>query len=588
VDQHAVNRSPSERDHRILVLAPSGRDAELVAGIVAGSGLRAEVCATVEDLARELDAGAGAALIAEDALAAPTVHALIEVIGRQPPWSDVPLLVLTSAPEATGATIPSALVEDMGNVALLERPVRALTLLSAIRAALRARRRQYEVRDHLEERRRAEAEREELLARERAARADVEAANRAKDEFLAVLSHELRTPLQPILGWVKLMRQRAVDGDTLHRGLETIERNARAQAQIVEDLLDISRVIAGKLRLELRPVSLIPVLEAAVEAVREAAEAKSITISAAYPAGSPVVYGDVHRLQQVVWNLLSNAVAFTPERGRVSVRVERAGGHVAVSVTDTGQGIAPYFLPYIFERFSQADSTSTRRHGGLGLGLAIVRHLVELHGGAVRAESPGEGLGATFIVTLPLVSQPPDVGHDAGAGASRPATSDALVLTGLAILVVDDDPDTCDLLSTVLGYYGADVRTATSAEAALRMIDASPPHVLVSDIAMPGVDGYELVRRLRTLEKERGWRLTALALTAHARASDTEQAFLAGFDAYIAKPVEPAELAQSIAKLALAPSGTRSSATGPGSSPGTTSPHAACAGSTAGDSAGGS
>jgi signal transduction histidine kinase len=556
VDQHAVNRSPSERDQRILVLAPSGRDAELVAGIVSGSALRAEVCPTLEGLARELDAGAGAALIAEEALSPPAVHALIDVIRRQPAWSDVPLLVLTSAEDAAGSSAPIVtLVEEIGNVALLERPVRAVTLLSAIRAALRARRRQYEVRDHLEERRRAEAEREELLARERAARADVEAANRAKDEFLAVLSHELRTPLQPILGWVKLMRQRAIDGDTLHRGLETIERNARAQAQIVEDLLDISRVIAGKLRLELRPVSLIPVLEAAVENVREAADAKSITISAAYPAGSPVVYGDAHRLQQVVWNLLSNAVAFTPERGRVSVRVERAGGDVAISVTDTGQGIAPYFLPYIFERFSQADSTSTRRHGGLGLGLAIVRHLVERHGGTVRAESPGEGRGATFTVMLPLVSQPAE--HDAAAGAPRASSADAPLLTGLAILVVDDDPDTCDLLSTVLGYYGAEVRTASSAEEALRLVDARPPHVLVSDIAMPGVDGYELVRRLRTLEKERGWRLAALALTAHARASDTEQAFLAGFDAYIAKPVEPAELAQSIAKLVLAPSGTR-------------------------------
>jgi signal transduction histidine kinase/ActR/RegA family two-component response regulator len=546
-----VTRGARARDDCILVLAPA-RDAALAATVLAEAGLDAEPCEDILDFVRKLESGVGAAVIAEETLRPPATAVLVEGVRRQPPWSDVPLLVLTSGGEASEESAAAVrAVEEAGNVTLLERPVRVPTLLSAIRAALRARRRQYEVRDHLAERRRAEAERERLLARERAARAEVEAANRAKDEFLAVLSHELRTPLQPILGWVKLLRQQPADAATLGRGLETIERNARMQAQIVEDLLDVSRVIAGKLRLELRPVSLVPIVEAAVEAVRQAADAKSITTEAAYPAGSPVVYGDPHRLQQVAWNLLSNAVAFTPAHGRVVVRVERSGGHVEVRISDTGQGIPAHFLPHIFERFRQADSTSTRRHGGLGLGLAIVRHLVDLHGGVVRAESGGEGMGATFTISLPLVSQPSEVGTGAPrsvAGESRDAGT--VSLAGLSILVVDDDADTCDLLSTVLGYYGADVRAASSAEEALRLVGARPPHVLVSDIAMPGVDGYQLVRRLRAMEKERGWRIATLALTAHARASDTEQAFIAGFEAYIAKPVEPAELAQAIAKLA--------------------------------------
>jgi signal transduction histidine kinase/ActR/RegA family two-component response regulator len=544
-------RDASGADDRLLVLAPPGDEVLLAAAILAEAGLNAERCEDVDTLAMMLDAGAGAVVMTDDAVVPPASSTLIEVLRRQPPWSDVPLLVLTNGATSTDETAAALrALEESGNVTLLERPVHVATLLSAIRAALRARRRQYEVRDHLAERRRAESEREQLLARERAARAEVEAANRAKDEFLAVLSHELRTPLQPILGWVKLLRQQALDGATIRRGLETIERNARMQAQIVEDLLDVSRVIAGKLRLERRPISLVPVIDAVLDAVRQLAASKAITIETAFPGGNPIVYGDANRLQQIVWNLVSNAVAFTPDHGRVSVRVERSATDACVQVADTGQGIPAHFLPHIFERFRQADSTSTRRHGGLGLGLAIVRHLVELHGGTVRADSPGEGLGATFTVTLPLVSQPGELGTGGPAGTTSSArATGALSLAGLSILVVDDDPDTCDLLCTVLGYYGAEVRSARSAAEAMRLVEERPPSVLVSDIAMPGIDGYELVRRVRAMEKAHGWRIAALALTAHARASDTEQAFIAGFEAYIAKPVEPAELAQAIVKL---------------------------------------
>jgi signal transduction histidine kinase/ActR/RegA family two-component response regulator len=540
-----------QRDDRILVLAPTGRDAELTGAMLTQAGLCAEMCPHIEDLAAKVDAGAGAAVIAEEALAPAAVLSLVDVLRRQPTWSDLPLIVITSGGDATESSMSALkVVEAMGNVTLLERPVRVVTLLSAVHSALRARRRQYEVRDHLEERKRAEAERELLLARERAARAEVEEANRAKDEFLAVLSHELRTPLQPILGWVKLMRNR-VDPETLERGLATIERNARTQAQIVEDLLDISRVIVGKLRLDRRPVSVAPVIESAVEAVRAAADAKAIRIETTCPPRPAIVSGDPHRLQQVVWNLLSNAVAFTPERGRVTVTLDRTEREAVVTVSDTGQGIAPEFLAQIFDRFRQADSTSTRRHGGLGLGLAIVRHLVEMHAGSVAAHSDGAGKGATFTVRLPLIAEDAEVASAAVSGGFRTGhATDAPPLGGLHVLVVDDDTDTCELLTAVLGYYGARVTAASSAEDALRALDRGLPDVVVSDVAMPGTDGYAFVRRLKAIERERGSRIPAMALTAHARASDSEQAFLAGFEAYVAKPVEPAELAQCIAKLA--------------------------------------
>jgi signal transduction histidine kinase/CheY-like chemotaxis protein len=538
------------RDLRVLVFTPTGRDTVLAADVFAEARLSPYVCRDIDDFASQLEAGAGVALIAEEALIPAAVRRMGAVLGAQPAWSDLPILVLTSGGDTTQATLAALkAVEPLGNVTLLERPVRVVTLFSAVHSALRARRWQYEVRDHLAERKRAEVEREQLLALERAARAEVEAANRAKDEFLAVLSHELRTPLQPILGWVKLLRQQRLDDRTTGRALETIERNARTQAQIIEDLLDISRIIAGKLHVELRPISLVPAIEGAVEAVRAAADSKAIHITTDLDRSRVEVNGDAHRMQQVVWNLVSNAVAFTPEGGSVHVILRQEAERAVIVVQDSGRGIPPSFLPHMFERFRQADSTSTRRHGGLGLGLAIVRHLVELHHGTVTAESEGEGRGATFTVTLPLLAR--------GAGAASEPTRTHLetvaatgpLLDGLRVLVVDDDADTCELLTTVLGYYGAEVTAARSVSDALAAVERCWPEVLVSDIAMPGDDGYSLVRQLRALERERGRRLPALALTAHARASDTEQAFLAGFEAHVAKPVEPAELAQVIARL---------------------------------------
>jgi signal transduction histidine kinase/ActR/RegA family two-component response regulator len=543
----------ANRDARVLVLA-TGRDGDVVMSALGQEGLSVESCADLPGLASALADGAGAALIADDALTLPDAWTLIEAVRRQPAWSDIPLLILTSAETDQAAPGMLRTIDEVGNATLLERPIRRLTLRSAMRSALRARRRQYEFRDHLDARQRAQVDRERLLARERAARAEVQAANRAKDEFLAVLSHELRTPLQSIIGWVKLLHHRS-DPDTLRRGLDTIERNARAQAQIVEDLLDVSRVIAGTLGLDERPLALGPVIESAIDAVRAAAGAKGVRIDTTLPTAPAIVNGDGPRLQQVVWNLLTNAVQFTPAGGSVTVQLQRAGASAEIRVTDTGQGIPRALLRHIFERFRQADSTSTRRHGGLGLGLAIVRHLVELHGGAVSAVSEGEGRGATFTVTLPLIPDAAMPADDTAIARGASAIT-APALQGRRILVVDDDSDTCELLARVLGYYGAEVTTASSAEEALRAVERVHAHVVVSDIAMPGVDGYGLVRQLRALEEARGWRVPALALTAHARAADSERAFMAGFAAYVAKPVEPAELAELIARLAAPDEGS--------------------------------
>ena len=352
------------------------------------------------------------------------------------------------------------------------------------------------------ERKRVEEERERLLR-------EAQEANRLKDEFLATVSHELRTPLTAILGWAHLMHGGQVGEEGAAKALETIERNARVQAQLIDDLLDVSLIVTGKLRLDVMPVTPASFIDPAVEAVRPAAEAKGVRLQKVLGTGVVTVMGDPARLQQVVWNLLSNAVKFTPGGGRVQVSLRRVNSQVEIAVTDTGAGIAPEFLPHVFERFRQADQKTTRQHGGLGLGLAIVRHLVELHGGAVRADSSGEGTGATFTVTLPVA--PVYRGEEADERA-HPAAVDALSahdecperLDGLRVLVVDDEPDARELLAVGLGHCGALVTTASSALEALEAITGEKFDVLVSDIGMPGEDGYELIRRVRALPPEAG------------------------------------------------------------------------------------
>jgi PAS domain S-box-containing protein len=400
---------------------------------------------------------------------------------------------------------------------------------------------------------RARADAERAAAETERLYREAQESNRLKDEFLATVSHELRTPLTAILGWAHMLRTGQSGGNDSLKALETIERNARAQAQLIDDLLDVSRIITGKLRLDVRPVDPNSFIETAVEAVRPAAEAKGVRVQKIMDTGVVSVSGDPVRLQQVVWNLLSNAVKFTPKGGRVQVRLERVNSHVEIAVSDDGAGISPEFLPFVFDRFRQADQRPTRHHGGLGLGLAIVRHLVELHGGTVRAESPGEGQGSTFTVLLPVAP----VYQSGGAGERvHPAARDTLPLyecpdrlDGLKILVVDDEPDTRSLLQVGLGRCGAKVTVAGSAPEALEAMAADQPDLLISDIGMPDVDGYELIGRVRALKAEQGGRVPAIALTAYARTEDRLQALRAGYQMHVPKPVEMAELIAVAASL---------------------------------------
>ena len=395
----------------------------------------------------------------------------------------------------------------------------------------------------------------ELLSREEEARADAEAANRLKDEFLATVSHELRTPLNSILGWAQLMRSGKLDDEGSTRALGTIERNTKALAQIIDDLLDVSRIISGKLRLDVSPIELEPVVAAALDTIRPASDAKSIDLQVSLDPSVGTISGDPNRLQQVVWNLLSNAIKFTPRGGHVEVRLEPVESSACITVTDSGEGISQDFLPYIFDRFRQADSTFTRLHGGLGLGLAIVRHLVEMHGGSVSADSPGRGKGSTFSVSFPLAATrwssrvAPEVPAD-----WRLAEGGDANLAGLRIMIVDDELDTRELLVAMLEQRGAEViaadSTADALEKLFRSSNGSLPDVLVSDIGMPGQDGIALIRRLRELASDHGGDIPAIALTAYARDDDRVRVLEAGFQRHVAKPVEPSILAAAIADLA--------------------------------------
>jgi PAS domain S-box-containing protein len=393
---------------------------------------------------------------------------------------------------------------------------------------------------------------DEILRAKRAA----EEATRAKDEFLAVVSHELRTPLTAILGWSRMLRGGTLDEPMTERALASIERNAESQNQLIGDLLDFSRIISGKIRLDVGRVEPASVIEAAVDVVRPAAEARGIRLQLVLDPKAGPVSGDPERLQQVMWNLLSNAVKFTPRGGRVQVRLERVNSSVEIAVCDTGQGISPEFLPYVFERFRQADTTTTRRQSGLGLGMSITRHIVELHGGTIRAESPGEGRGATFFVRLPvmIVHRPAP-----GSGATTeltappeevgPSSAELARLDGVHVLVVDDDADAREMLTAVLTQKGASVMTATGVADALVKLGRVRPDLLVSDIEMPNEDGYSLIRQVRASEADQGRRLPAIALTAHARASDRLRALAEGYHIHMPKPVEPAELVLAIANL---------------------------------------
>jgi PAS domain S-box-containing protein len=396
-----------------------------------------------------------------------------------------------------------------------------------------------------------EAERDLLLAREKEARQQAEMASRAKDEFLGLLSHELRTPLNSILGWTRILSSHQLDEAAAEQALETIDRNAKLQARLIDDMLDVSRIISGKLRLDAQPVDLTTVINAAVETLRPAAEAKQIRLNVMLDFGTGSVLGDPVRLQQVIWNLVSNAVKFVPREGRVQVGLRRVNSHVELSVSDNGPGIDPEFLPHVFERFRQADSTTNKKYSGLGLGLSIVRHLVEMHGGTVEAANAKDG-GAIFTVRLPVmavsrsIEQMVERADDAVASsAGNFSFTSPPDLKGIKVLAVDDEPDARMLLTTLFQQCGAEVRTCSSTSEAIALLDEYEPDVLVSDIGMPEEDGYALIRRVRELGK----RIPAVALTAFARTEDRYQALAAGYNMHVPKPVEPAELALVISRL---------------------------------------
>ena len=414
-----------------------------------------------------------------------------------------------------------------------------------------AQRHALELQQEVAERKQAEEERALLLIREQAARTAAEQANRTKDEFLSTLSHELRTPLTAILGWSRLARTSEFDRTLIARAFETIERNARSQSQLIDDLLDVSRIITGKLSIEVRPVVLSNVIEAVLESVRPSFESKGIEFKTTFDCGDSLVSGDADRLQQVFWNLFTNAVKFTPEGGRILVALKKRNGYIETSLSDSGVGIDPEFLPYIFDRFRQADGSTTRRHGGLGLGLAIVRHLVELHQGTIKVQSAGKDQGTIFLITLPLVvaAQAPNSDDQ----LRRPledgerAVEAARLLEGLRILVVDDEADTLSLLNVILTDSGSEVRCCCSAENALQEFKDWSPDVLVSDIGMPEEDGYALIKKLRQQKSKRVRGIPAIALTAYASPDDRALALAAGFQMHLAKPIEPETLISSIA-----------------------------------------
>jgi len=395
------------------------------------------------------------------------------------------------------------------------------------------------------DRKRAEAERTKLLQTVQQAREEAEELNRSKDQFLAVLSHELRTPLNAIFGWARMLQSAAMDEATSQRAIDAILRNATAQVQLVEDLLDVSRIITGKMRLDVQWLDLKSVIESALDAVQPAASAKGLKIETVLDPNAGPVVGAADRLRQVVWNLLMNAIKFTPRDGRVQVHLRKLKSHVEIVVSDSGEGIQPEILPFIFDRFRQGDSTTTRPHGGLGLGLALVRHLVDLHGGRVRAASEGPGRGATFVVELPVAI----LGPEAGTTLETSAAMGALPLQNVRVLLVDDDADGLDLTTVMLTNSGAQVKTAVSVAAALDILESWPADVLVSDIEMPGEDGYELLRRIRAKERGGRTRLPALALTAYGRPEDRRRTLAAGYNLHLAKPIDPSELVLAVANL---------------------------------------
>ena len=535
--------SAGDLDRQVLVCAPIGRDSALTVALLHRAAIPCFACRDVAELCERLETGAGAILLTEEALNDPAIPALTTALAEQPPWSDISVLLFAGGQRDETSIRTLRKLEVLRNVTLLDRPVRSSAVISTVQAALRGRQRQYEQRD--------------ILVALQAAREQAEEANRLKDEFLATVSHELRTPLNAIMGWVSLLRQARFDQSRVAHILEIIERNAKSQAQIIADVLDISRMITGRMHLSRAPISLGRIVSEALDTIRPGAIAKGIEIQADVDEG-PVVYADAERLQQVFWNVFSNACKFTPQGGRITVVLEQEGRWSSVRISDTGAGISPDFLPVVFDRFRQADQSFTRAHGGLGLGLAIVKHMVEMHGGSVRASSEGAGQGATFVVRIPIspVLAAPQT-QDGRAHGNSSVLPD-LDFGGRLVLVVDDDEATRELMHAVLSECGARVVAAASAMAALAQLDAELPAAIVADIGMPEEDGLSMVRRIRQRSPARGGIVPAIALSAYARAEDRQAALAAGFDDFLVKPAMPADIVRHVAMLAGASPAVRS------------------------------
>jgi signal transduction histidine kinase/ActR/RegA family two-component response regulator len=530
----------SNPEERVMVIAPVGQDAEAMASLLSAEGFQTETLNSLAEGTEKIPV-AGVLLLTEEALEIPLVADFLKALRAQPPWSELPLVILTSGGESRLAKLLDLIAEAARSVTLLERPMTKDTLVRSLQVAMRSRRRQYQVRD--------------LLEQEKVLRGAAEAASHIKDEFLATVSHELRTPLNAILGWATLILRGKLDFPTTARGIEAIERNAKAQAQLIEDLLDVSRMISGKLRLSVKPIELITVIKGAVDSVQPAFEANDVELEMVFDAAADRIYGDANRLQQVVWNLLSNAVKFTPKGGRVQIKLQRTESQARIIVMDTGAGISAEFLPHVFETFRQADGTMTRGHAGLGLGLAIARRLVEMHGGTISASSAGENQGSTFTVNIPI-ALPRHSEHSTASDAedlaiSRAASTamETLDLSGITVLAVDDEADTREMIRGVLEQFGANVVSANSAAEAFDVLQGLKPDVLVCDIGMPGEDGYALIKRVRGLPTESGGNTLAIALTGYVRVNDRMRALDSGYQMFVPKPVEANELAMTVANL---------------------------------------
>jgi signal transduction histidine kinase/CheY-like chemotaxis protein len=524
----------SADEFRVLVCAPIGRDSALTCELLQRVGITCHQCRSMAEICDRLAEGAGAVLITEEALLDEAIDAFAAVLEAQPAWSDISVLLFAGGQRSDASLRTLRKLEVLRNVTLLDRPLRTEAVISTVRAALRGRQRQYELRD--------------VLTALHKARADAEHASRLKDEFLATVSHELRTPLNAIMGWVSMLRQARFEPERVAKVLEIIERNAKMQAQLIADILDISRMITGRVKLNVSSVSLARVVLDALDTVKPGAYSRGIEIRTDINEGA-VVQGDAERLQQVFWNVLSNACKFTPPGGRIDV-VLADDGHVAsLSVTDTGAGIAAEFLPHVFDRFRQADQTFTRAHGGLGLGLAIVKHLVEMHGGEARAYSDGPGKGSRFEIRLPIATRT----HIRRRVLDpAPATDDvlpAIDLTEKFVLLVDDDEATRELMATILTQFGARVTAVDSARAAMSQIELELPTLIIADIGMPGEDGLTMMRRIRGQQAKKAAGVPAVALSAYARAEDRQAALDAGFDDFLTKPAMPAEILRAVDRV---------------------------------------